>query len=144
MLVGIVGLTALSWAFVLAWPGPAPRPLIVLMVLAMSASGPSSMIAFDFVRDTCSPQYLGSATGFANTGGFTASVIVILGIGALLDAQGAGTPATYTLEAFRVAMLVQFPVWGLGLWRFAVLFRRLEREGFPTRRPRLKAVDTGV
>ena len=43
-----------------------------------------------------------------------------------LDLQGAGTPDTYRLDAFRLAFLTQFPLWALG-WTFIVIERRKTR-----------------
>jgi hypothetical protein len=39
--------------------------------------------------------------------------------------QGAGTPGDYTLAAFRVAMLVQIPVWLVALAGIARASRRV-------------------
>jgi hypothetical protein len=36
-------------------------------------------------------------------------------IGIAMDLQGAGTPDTYSLDAFKVAFLVQFPIWAIGI-----------------------------
>ena len=49
-----------------------------------------------------------------NGGGFLAGLLAILFIGIAMDAQGAGTPDTYCLEAFRIAFLTQVPLWALG------------------------------
>ena len=46
-----------------------------------------------------------------NGGGFLAGLLAILFIGIAMDAQGAGTPDTYSLEAFRLAFLTQVPLW---------------------------------
>ncbi|GAA4976952.1 MFS transporter [Kineococcus glutinatus] len=115
LVLGMVAVQALAWAVVLAWPGAAPLPLLVLLVLALAAGGPASMIGFDYARTSNPPERLGSATGIVNVGGFASGLLTILLIGVLLDVQGAGTPDTYTLEAFKVAMAVHFPLWGVGL-----------------------------
>ena len=54
------------------------------------------------------------ASGIVNVGGFLAALLAILFIGLAMDAQGAGTPGTYSLDAFRVAFLTQVPLWMLG------------------------------
>ena len=43
-----------------------------------------------------------------------AGLIAIFLIGLALDLQDAGTPATFTLEAFRLAFLTQVPLWIVG------------------------------
>jgi MFS family permease len=105
MVLGLVGASALAWTAVLAWPGRAPLPLLVLLVLVLASNGPGSMVGFDFARTENPPARLGSASGIVNVGGFVASLTTILAVGLLLDLTG----------SWRVAMAVQFAVWAVGL-----------------------------
>jgi hypothetical protein len=66
----VVGATAAVWTAVLAWPGRAPVPLLVLLVLVLSTNGPGSMIGFDYARTENPASRLGSASGVVNVGGF--------------------------------------------------------------------------
>ncbi|MDD7964578.1 MFS transporter [Actinomycetospora lemnae] len=116
---------ALMWVVVLAWPGPAPLALLVLHVVVLGSGGPASLVAFDIARAAVPPQRIGRASGIVNVGGFVSTVLVVLLVGVALDLQGAGTPDTYTLEAFRVAMLVQVPVWAVALLGIAHSRRRV-------------------
>ncbi|WP_158216831.1 MFS transporter [Bifidobacterium tissieri] len=128
-----VGAQMICWTILLLTPGPHPTWFMVLLLLAMSSGGPASNIAFDFARDTNSPANLGAATGFANTGGFLSSAIVFLGVGLLLDAQGATSPSLYTDHAMRMAVLIQYPLWILGLTAFTIMLPktiRILRERF--------------
>ena len=113
LVLGIVATTALAWALVLAWPGTAPLPVVAVLVLVLSVNGPGSMVGFDFARTYNPPDRLGTATGVVNTGGFTASLLTILGIGVVLDVL-AGDAAP-TLADFRVAFGLQYLVWGGGV-----------------------------
>ncbi|WP_121059323.1 MFS transporter [Microbacterium telephonicum] len=117
---------ALVWAVVLAWPGAAPIGVVIALAIAMALGGPASMIAFDHARTHNPARRLSTATGITNAGGFLASLILIFAIGVALDVQGAGTPSTYSLDAFRIALLVQFPLWALGA-AFIVVERRRTR-----------------
>jgi hypothetical protein len=109
-----VALQAAVWLTVIAWPGPAPLWLLVVLVVALSTGGPASMIAFDHAR-THNPSYrLSTATGIVNGGGFLAGLLAMLAIGIAMDVQGAGSPATYSLDAFRIAFLAQVPLWAVG------------------------------
>jgi MFS family permease len=109
-----VALQAAVWLSVIAWPGPAPLWLLVVLVVALSTGGPASMIAFDHAR-THNPSYrLSTATGIVNGGGFLAGLLAMLAIGIAMDVQGAGSPATYSLDAFRIAFLAQVPLWAVG------------------------------
>ena len=72
------------------------------------------MIAFDHARTFNPSHRLSTATGIVNGGGFLAALLAILFIGLALDLQGAGTPATYSLDAFRIAFLTQVPLWLVG------------------------------
>lgn len=116
LVLAIVGSSALAWTVVLAWPGRAPLWLLVVLVLVLSTNGPGSMVGFDFARTENPPARLGSASGIVNVGGFVASLTTIFLVGAVLDVLSSGGPASYTLGHFKVAMLVQYPLWALGLW----------------------------
>jgi hypothetical protein len=45
-----------------------------------------------------------------NLGGFLASLVVLAGMGAIMTAMGGFTP-----EAFRMAWLLQYPVWAIAV-----------------------------
>jgi MFS family permease len=114
LVLGVVGVNAVGWAVVLAWPGRAPLPILVLLVLALGLGGPGSMIGFEFARTFNPPNRLGTATGIVNVGGFVASLLTILLIGLILDARTGGTP-DYDLGDFKVALSVQYLVGAIGL-----------------------------
>ncbi|MBP3978403.1 nitrate/nitrite transporter [Microbacterium sp. BLY] len=118
-----VGLQMAAWIAVIALPGPAPDWLLWVLAIALATGGPASMIAFDHARTHNPVHRLSTATGVTNAGGFIAALIAVFVIGLLLDAQGAGTPDTYTLDAFRVAFLTLIPLWVLG-----VVFILIERK----------------
>lgn len=118
-----VGVQMAAWIAVIALPGPAPDWLLWVLAIALATGGPASMIAFDHARTHNPAHRLSTATGVTNAGGFIAALIAVFVIGLLLDAQGAGTPDTYTLDAFRVAFLTPIPLWILG-----VVFILIERK----------------
>ncbi|MFI7519593.1 MFS transporter [Micromonospora globbae] len=110
----VVATTAAAWTVVLAWPGPAPRWLLVVLVLVLAVNGPASMIGFDYARTFNPASRMGSASGIVNVGGFVASIILVLAVGVVLDLatpSGRGTP---DLAAFRWAFAVQYALWALG------------------------------
>lgn len=124
-----------AWAVVIAWPGPAPLWVLYALAFGLAMGGPASMIAFDHARTHNPAHRLSTATGITNVGGFLAALLAIFAIGLALDLQGAGTPSTYRLDAFRLAFLTQLPLWALG-WTFIVIERRKTRIllGFDTPR----------
>ena len=135
-----VAVQAIAWLAVIAYPGPAPLWLLFALAVALATGGPASMIAFDHARTHNPSHRLSTATGVTNAGGFLAALIAIFLIGLALDLQGAGTPATYTLDAFRVALLVQVPLWIVGSL-FIVIERKRTRIRLgwdPPRTPRRK------
>jgi MFS family permease len=141
LVLGVISANALGWAAVLAWPGRAPLPLLVLLVLALSLGGPGSMIGFEFARTFNPPNRLGTATGIVNVGGFVASLITILLIGVVLDLRTGGAGG-YDLTDFKPALTTQYAV-GLvgvaGILRTRRLARRrLAGEGVHV--PRLRDV----
>jgi hypothetical protein len=111
--VTFAGATVTAWTVVLLWPGHAPLWLLVLLVLVLATNGPGSMIAFDFARTENPAERIGRATGVVNVGGFLASLLTILGIGAVLDVLAQG--GAYTLGDFKAAFAVQYVFWALGM-----------------------------
>jgi MFS family permease len=106
LVLGIIAADVTAWTAVLAVSDPAPRWLLVLLVVVLAAGGPGSVVGFDIARTSNPSPNLGVAQSIVNLGGFLASLLVLATMGALLDALGGFTP-----EAFRVAWLVQYPVW---------------------------------
>ncbi|MEV5042553.1 MULTISPECIES: MFS transporter [unclassified Microbacterium] len=119
-----VGFQLLAWSAVILWPGRSPIWLLVILLIALAMGGPASMIAFDHARTHNPSHRLSTATGVTNAGGFLAALLAIFAIGFVLDLQGAGTPDTYRLDAFRIAFLVQIPLWVLGAVFISIERRR--------------------
>jgi MFS family permease len=111
----ILGTTAGIWTVVLLWPGPAPLPLLVVLVIVLGTNGPGSMIGFDYARTWNPAERMGSASGVVNVGGFVASLLTILAVGAVLDLLTPGSSTDYSLDAFRAAFSVQYVFWAIGL-----------------------------
>lgn len=105
--LGTVGLTALLWASVLAYPGErAPMWLLVTLCLVLGGCGPASMIGFDFARPANPAERQGTASGITNMGGFIASMTTLLTVGILLDATG---------DNYRVAFSTVFVLEAVGV-----------------------------
>ncbi|MBF0809214.1 hypothetical protein E4U03_11440 [Rothia nasimurium] len=85
------------------------------------------MAAFEVVRSHVTQHQRGLATGIANMGGFVGALTIVFLIGLILDSLGAGTPETYTLEAFRWAMASHIPVILLGILMIALLYPKAKR-----------------
>jgi MFS family permease len=135
----IVGATAGAWTIVLAWPGRAPFAVLLLLVVVLATNGPGSMVGFDYARTENPPMRLGSASGIVNVGGFVASLSTILMIGLILDARRPGGSA-YTLDDFRVALSVQYLMWGVGVAGVLLTRRRLRSLRAPDLDPFPRAV----
>ena len=97
----------------LLWPGAAPLPVIVVLVLILAAYGPASAVGFDFARTFNPSTRLGAATGIVNMGGFIASLMTIFAIGVVLDLLA--PDGDYTLTDFKIAFCFQYVVWAFGL-----------------------------
>ena len=128
MVLTIVSTIVVVWTAVLAWPGHAPLPLLVVLVLVVGVGGPASMIGFDVGRTSNPPERFASASGIINQGGFIASLVLVIAIGLVLDWRTPGSGTDYTPSAFRWAMSVQYLIWALGLsqvYRYRVQARRV-------------------
>lgn len=121
-----VAVQLIAWVTVIAYPGPAPLWLLYVLAIALACGGPASMIAFDHARTHNPAHRLSTATGLTNAGGFIAALIAVFLIGLTLDLQGAGTPDTYSLDAFRMAFLTQVPLWLVGA-TFIIIERKRTR-----------------
>jgi hypothetical protein len=135
IVLSVIAGTAITWTAVLSLARPAPVWLLVLLVVVLAAGGPGSVVGFDFARTFNAPQSLGLAQSVVNLGGFTATLVVLQLVGWAMDAAGG-----YTFEAFRLAWLVQFPVWTLATVGILVERRRtravLAAQGVTPRRLR--------
>lgn len=131
LVLAVMAANALPWALVLLWPGPAPMWALVLLMVGLATGGPGSVIGFDFARTSNPARWLGTANGIVIIGGFTAALLNILVIGAVLDLLR--PDGNYDLDSFRIAMATQFPFLLLGLVALLLTRRRtrarLAREG---------------
>ncbi|MGY1744374.1 MFS transporter [Blastococcus sp. SYSU D00695] len=127
LVFAILAATAGTWTLVLLWPGRVPLPVLVLLVVVLGTNGPGSMIGFDFARTWNPAERQGSASGVVNVGGFLASLLTILAIGAILDVLTPGASTAYDRDAFRAAFAVQYVFWAVGLVG-VVRHRRLLRD----------------
>lgn len=121
IVLAIVWSIVAVWTVVLAWPGRAPLPLLVVLVVVVGVGGPASMIGFDLGRTSNPVERLASASGIINQAGFTASLLLVVAIGVVLDLRTPGASTAYTPESFRWAMSTQYVLWGIGLvqiWRY--------------------------
>jgi len=114
LVLAIIAVNAGAWGLVLAWPGRAPLPVLVVLVMALGTGGPGSMIGFDYARTFNPPNRLGTATGVVNVGGFVASLVTIEIIGLILDARTGGHH-DYGIDDFKIAMSVQYLIFAIGL-----------------------------
>jgi sugar phosphate permease len=132
LVLGVITVNALGWGLVLAWPGRAPLPVLVLLVMALGLGGPGSMIGFDLARTSNPAKRLGTATGIVNVGGFVASLLTILMVGLILDVRTGGR-AGYDIGDFKIAMSVQYLIGGIGVLGILrtrrLARRRLAEEG---------------
>jgi MFS family permease len=125
LVIGMVSLSVIPWIAVLAWPGPAPLWLLIVLSAGLGLSIPGGSVGFDVLRTEHLPQRLGSATGIANMGGFIASLILIQVIGLALDRLCPG--GDYTLSGFRWAMSIQLVFYAIGIVGILHARRRLRR-----------------
>ncbi len=124
LVLTVVGINVAGWTAVLAWHGPAPIWLLVVLMLAMATGGPGSLVGLDFARTFNPSARLGTATGLVNIGGFVASLIIITAVGVVLDATG----GDYSLRDFRLALSTQYVIWVVGTAGILVTRRRVRRQ----------------
>jgi hypothetical protein len=128
LVLAIAASSAAVWSVVLLWPGRVPPWLLVALVLVLAVNGPGSVIGFDYARTFNPAHRLGSATGIVNVGGFTASILLIIGIGVTVDALRPAGSDGYPLGALRWAFALQYLLWGIGVAQVLRYRRRARRE----------------
>ncbi|MFN8195658.1 MAG: MFS transporter [Nocardioidaceae bacterium] len=114
LVLTVVALIVLAWTAVLVRSEPAPLWLLVVLVFAMAAGGPASMVGFDLARTFTPQEASGRANGVVNIGGFLASLLTMGLVGVVLDWREPGGMSSYDLGDFRVALSVQYAFWLLG------------------------------
>jgi MFS family permease len=122
ILLRVIAADALIWTAVLTRPGAAPLWLLVALVVVLSAGGPGSMVGIDIGRTSNPNANLGVAQSMVNLGGFLARLLVLASMGVLLTALGG-----FIAEAFRVAWLVQYPIWVFAVIGVLVTRRKARR-----------------
>jgi MFS family permease len=122
LLIGIIAANVTVWTAVLSLSGPAPRWLLVVLVVVLAADGPGSVVGFDIARTSNPSTNLGVAQSMVNTAGFLATLLVLATMGMILTALGG-----LTAEAFRVAWLVQYPVWAFAVVAVLITRRKSRR-----------------
>jgi len=80
------------------------------------------MVGIDIGRTSNPNANLGVAQSMVNLGGFLATLLVLASMGVLLTALGG-----FTAEAFRVAWLVQYPIWVFAVIGVLVSRRKARR-----------------
>lgn len=123
----LTGLEVLSWTLVLVWPGRVPMALLVGLMMTLGSGFSAAMIAFDFVRASVPAERMGTALGLINVAGYVSSILVVLGIGLVLDLLTPAGTARSAPSAFHVAMLVPYLAWSLGALQVARHARRAAR-----------------
>lgn len=109
----VAGGVAAGWLLVLVPSTPRPFAVLVAFVVLISLGGPASVIGLDFAATSNPPERLGSAQGLANAGGFIAGVLVMLGVGIVLDARNPG--GHYTLADYRAGLALVAAPWAVSL-----------------------------
>lgn len=138
MAISIVTAIVVMWTLVLAWPGDAPLPLLVVLVIVVGVGGPASMIGFDLARTSNPEDRVASATAIVNQAGFAASLVLVIAIGLILDWRTPGSSTDYTHEAFVWAMSFQYVLWAIGLTQL-VRYRRRARAELLAKDPDVRA-----
>lgn len=118
--------TAVGWLLVLVPSTPRPLGVLVAFVVLISVGGPASVIGLDFAATANPPERHGSAQGLANAGGFVAGVLVMLGVGIVLDARN--PTGHYTLADYRAGLALVAVPWAVSVAGVLVTRRRMRAE----------------
>ena len=100
------------WTAVLVWPGDAPFWLLVVLTQVIGIGGPASMIGFDLARTSNPAERLASANGIINQAGFSASLVLVVAIGLILDWRTPGSSTALRRERVPLGDVRAVPALG--------------------------------
>ncbi|WP_062077506.1 MFS transporter [Demequina globuliformis] len=133
LVLAYAGVAITAWAAVLTPSTPRPLWQLLIWIMVLGFGGPVALVAMDFARTFGMPRRLGTATGFANVGGFAATVLSVALVGAVLQWVAPGT-SDYTLDDYRIALASLALPFAMGI--AGILWQR--------RRTRLVMAEAGV
>ncbi|MFJ8862397.1 nitrate/nitrite transporter [Streptomyces sp. NPDC102451] len=116
LMLTVVLTTCVLWGAVLGTPpGHTPPWLLVTLAVVLGANGPASLVGLEYARPVNPPARAATAAGMVIMGGFTATILALLAMGAVLDALTPPGSGGYSPTAFRIAFLVPYATTALGL-----------------------------
>ncbi len=119
-------LNLVIWGTLIGWPGGhPPLPVMIVIVVALSVGGPSSMVGFMLARDYNPRHRMSTATGLVNAGGWIASLVGVLLVGQVLDIA---EPGVKTATAYRWAFVPILVITAFGLSRLIVWWLRVRAQ----------------
>lgn len=114
LILGGAVVMAIAWAIILIPATPRPFWQLVGLVVVLGIGGPASLVGIDYARTFGLRGRLGTATGFANIGGFAATVVAVGLIGAVLQLVSPGS-SDYSLSDYRIAFASMLVPWTIGV-----------------------------
>lgn len=106
-------LGAAAWLLFFISPEPRTAAAAFVMNVVMGVVSPLANIGFDSVREECRREFVATATGLANMGGWLAGMAANQAMGVYLTL--AAPNGDYTWAEFRFGWFVVLGVWALGL-----------------------------
>ncbi len=130
--VVLIGLAALFWLALAAWPGGLlPLWLIYVLCVLLGLGSAATVLSFPMAREVSIPGYTGLVTAAVNLGVFLGMAILQPFFGYILDQGWQGLiidgARIYPLEAYRIGFIVTFIFAALSF--VATLFYRESRMG---------------
>jgi sugar phosphate permease len=128
VVVVVAGAIGLAWAALLLPPRPLPLWALALFMVVIAVGAPASLIGLDIARAHNPRERMGTATGVANAGGFVGALLMMSGVGLVLDLRAGGAAGVAApLDDYRVALATAGVAWALGAVGLAVSARRVAR-----------------
>lgn len=114
LILGGAGTTAFAWAVILVPSTPRPLWQLAALIVVLGLSGPVALVGMDYARTFGIRGRLGTATGFVNIGGFSATVVAVALVGITLQLVAPGE-SEYSLADYRIAFATMLIPWGIGI-----------------------------
>ncbi|WP_296664548.1 nitrate/nitrite transporter [Demequina sp.] len=115
IVLGSAVATAVAFGGLLAFSTPRPMWQLALVVVVVGVGGPVSAVGMDFARTFSDAERLGTASGFVNVGGFSATILSVMSVGLVLQIVAPAGATVYSLDEFRIAFAVLLVPWVVGV-----------------------------
>jgi MFS family permease len=127
VVVVVAGAIGVAWAALLLPARPLPLWALALFMVVVAVGGPTSLVGLDVARAHNPRERMGTATGVANAGAFVGALLMMSGVGLVLDLRSGASGVAAPLGDYRVALATAGVIWAVGVVGLGLSARQVAR-----------------